>query len=326
MTKIAGKLSAKEEASLEEIAASDDAVLRRRARSVLMSTAGKGTHQIAEELGWSERSVRNAVTAFNAGGIDSVSRRLSLGRRPLLSDVQSETLMEIISRPPSDFEMEGCNWSLASFAFILKKLGICAEVSRRTLGRELMRRGIDWAGVKLNLAQRASCAGIAMDAPRSESQNDTPPGEHGPLIKRGLYADMLLASEDGERYDEIIEGLREDFPVTTNVDEMHIQLAAVCYLKLAKAHMQEDWEKAEHMDRMLKEHLTELKAAKKKQEAQAAEPSGDSPAEWATEILERLDAAEKSGEHLDASEISKEELHAMMDESYEQWRESKGLK
>ena len=75
MTTFARKLSAEEEVSLKELAASDDVVVRRRAGSILMSMEGKGTQQIAEELGISERSIRNALTAFNSGGIDSVSRR-----------------------------------------------------------------------------------------------------------------------------------------------------------------------------------------------------------------------------------------------------------
>ncbi|MEK7679644.1 MAG: helix-turn-helix domain-containing protein [Deltaproteobacteria bacterium] len=222
---------------LKELATSNDVVVRRRADSVLMSAAdGKGTWQIAEGLGWSERSVRNTITAFNSGGIDSVSRRLPPGRARLLSGVKSETLLEIISRPPSDFGMEGCNWSLMSLASLLGKLAICTKVSKRTLGRELMRRGIDWSEVKLDMALRTSCAGMTMDAAHTESQREnSSPAEHGPSIKRGLYADMLLASEEGARYDEVIKGLREDFPVTSNVDEMHLQLAAVCYLKLAKA-------------------------------------------------------------------------------------------
>jgi hypothetical protein len=107
---------------------------------------------------------------------------------------------------------------------------------------------------------------------------------------------------------------------------MHIQLAAVCYLKLAKAHAEEDWEKAEHMDRMLSGHLAALKAAKKKQEAKWTQPSGDSPAEWATEVLERLDAAEGSDGTFDASKMSKEDLHALMEESYAEWKEARGLK
>ncbi|MHB9038656.1 MAG: helix-turn-helix domain-containing protein [Armatimonadota bacterium] len=323
MTTFAKKLNAEDDILLKQLAACDDAVVRRRARSILMSMEGIGTHQIAEELAWSERSVRNTVVAFNRDGIDSVSRRLSPGRMRMLSDVKSETLLEIISRPPSDFGMEDCNWSLASLASTLKKLGLCAEVSRRTLGRELVRRGIDWSNAKLDLAQSASCAGITMDAPdagRRENTSATEPmHDHGPSIKRRLYADMLLTPEDGARYDEIIKGLREDFPVSSNVDEMHIQLAAVCYLKLAKAHLAEDWEKAEHMDRMLKGHLMELKAAKKRQ--QSTEPGGDSPAEWATEVLESLAALEGSGGPIDVSELSKEDFNDQMRKSYERWKE-----
>ena len=121
MTTFARKLSAEEEVLLRELAASDDVIVRRRADSFILSADGRGTHQIAEELGWSERSVRNAVAAFNSSGIDSVSRRLPPGRVRLLSDVKSETLIEIISRHPSDFGMEGANWSLASLALLLGK-------------------------------------------------------------------------------------------------------------------------------------------------------------------------------------------------------------
>ncbi|MHB9038735.1 MAG: helix-turn-helix domain-containing protein [Armatimonadota bacterium] len=328
MTTFARKLSAEENVMLEELATSDDAIVRKRARSILMSMEGFGTHQIAEELGWSERSVRNTVVAFNRDGIDSVSRRLSPGRMRMLSDVKSETLLEIISRPPSDFGMDGCNWSLASLASILKKLGVCTEVSIRTLGRELMRRGINWNNTKLDLTQLASCAGIKADATNADSQENTSPIDsphgHCPSTKRGLYADMLLTSEDGAHYDEIIKGLREDFSVSNNVEEMHVQLAAVCYLKLAKAHLAEDWEKAEHMDRMLKGHLAELKAAKKKQ--QATEPGGDSLAEWATEVLESLAGLEGSGGPIDVSELSKEDFNDLIGKSFEQWKERRQTK
>jgi len=65
-------------------------------------------------------------------------------------------------------------------------------------------------------------------------------------------------------------------------------LAAASFIHLGRAIEADDVEAAERIDRMLRCHLKDLKATKTTREGNGPSQQGTTPAEWATELLERV--------------------------------------
>ena len=325
-------ITTEEDTELRVLADSDDEVARRRALCILMSSQGKPTSEIGAALALSERSARNMINAFNKTGIQSVPRARVSGRPRRLASVPTAVIQQVVMDSPHDHGMDSDYWSLEALAAVLgKDLGI-ESLSADTLGREMKRRGLDWLQTK----REHACSKVqdsTMDAQAKRRHTPQPTTASADqtlcLSESRVYSDRLLSAGERETYEAVIGNLRKEFSACGGIEEMHIQLAAVYFLRLAQAQAAEDWSKAEHLDRMLKNHLMELRAAKKKQETQVARSDGGSPAEWATELLERLAAEETSDEKdevdgVSTSDPSSDDMGALVEKSYAKWKESRG--
>jgi transposase len=273
-----------EMASLIEYARLDDTFSRTHASVILLSVEGKGTSDIADAVGLSVRQVRNIIDSFNKHGMEVLQKRKSSGRPRVLTDRQREALRELIGRQPRDFRIERDNWTLESLVAALISEGVCDNVSPYTIQREIKRCGIAWSEMKLGGTVRIPTEGT----PIGNRRMMTAPGV--PATRCGLYADRMLRLGERDLYNEIIKNLRDDYAAITNTHALHLELAAVYYVKLVGAQTDADWEQAERFDRMMQSHLKELKAAKKKQESQRGRKTGDTPAERAAAIVEALRA------------------------------------
>jgi transposase len=110
---------------LQDLAAVDDPVTSRRARCVLLSAEGKTTTEIGEQIGTSERTVRNVVVAFSTRGTDSLAKAVATGRPRRLRSVATEVLRETISASPKEYGFGMDYWSLDALAQALgEKLGM----------------------------------------------------------------------------------------------------------------------------------------------------------------------------------------------------------
>ena len=270
MAKHARQPTHEEMVSLAECAHLDDAFARGRASVILLSLEGKGAVDIAHAVTLSARHVRNVIDSFNKHGMQVVQRRRSSGRPRSLTDSQRSALLDLLERQPRDFGMERNTWTLQSLVVVLRSEGVCDNVSKYTIQREVKRSGIDWAELKLRGIVRIP-AGTEVGDGRSEVASD------GSSISRGPYTNRMLRLGERELYDEIIESLKNDYAVTGNA--FHLELTAIYSVKLIGAQTDGDWEQAERFDRMMHTHLKELKAAKKKQESQQPQKTGDTPAE-----------------------------------------------
>ncbi len=324
----ARSITTEENAELTALTQSDDEVTRRRASCIIMSSQGQTTAQIAGALSLSERTARNTVSAFNQQGMQSVGRAAVPGRPRRLSDVPTDAIRQLLCESPREHGIDSDYWSLESFASALANAFGLGELSRDTIGRELRRRGVDWLQEKQayvvtphsTMGARPGNLGAAQAAVEKHNETPSRSGKY-------LYADRLLGPEEQESYDAVIKNLRSEFSVGGGIEEMHIQLAALYFMRLVQAQADEDWDKAEHIDRMLKNQMSELRAMKKKQESQVSQLSGLSPAEWASELLERYRAAVADGyvEDTDVSipDMSNEEGRALLDAGYARWRRNK---
>jgi len=279
MTKHARQLTHEELIALTELSQCRDVFACNRASVILLSTKGKSTSAIADTLGMSRRYVRQVVLLFNMHGMHATQKGKSPGRPRTLSDPQSSALLELIDRQPSDFGIKRKTWTLQSLVNVLHSEGICG-VSTSILQRELKRLSVDWTQLKLRGAVRI----------RGDSPVDGPSPAAALIVRRGLHADRMLRLGEGTLFDEVMKNLQDDYAAISKTHSLHMELAAIYSVKLIGAQANGDWEQAERLDRLMQSHLKELKAARKKQESQQPQKTGDTPAEKAAAIVETLRA------------------------------------
>ena len=139
MAKHARQLLPEELESLVELARLKDTLTRRRASVVLLSTEGKGTSEVADAVGLSDRHVRRIVSAFNKHGMAALQRKKAPGRPLLFTDLQRSALSELLSWQPRDFGIDKDVWTLQSLSAVLRSEVICEGLSIHTIQREIKR-------------------------------------------------------------------------------------------------------------------------------------------------------------------------------------------
>jgi transposase len=307
---------------LQELAEADYPVTSRRARCVLLSAEGKTTAEIGKQIGVSERSARNAVVAFNTRGTGSLPKAIATGRPRRFDGVATEVLQETMAASPREYGFGMDYWSLDALAQTLGEKLATPDLRADTLAREIRRRGLVWTREKRAAPHISRPATMAEGKRRMVGLQDDSSGSGG-----RVYADLILSPGEEQAYIAVIENLRSEFQVCGGIEEMHIQLAASYLVKLSQAQNSGDWNKVEVLDRMLERHLSELRAAKRRQDAESEDTGGDSPAEWATELLERAAAAEAAGtlakDDGAAPGMTSEEAMELMDRHYAEWRKNR---
>ena len=144
----------------------------------------------------------------------------------------------------------------------------------------MKRLAVDWTQLKIRGTVRIP----------GDSQGDGPSPAAALVARRGLHADRMLRLGESALFDEVMENLRDDYAAISKAHSLHMELAAIYSVKLIGAQANGDWEQAERLDRLMQSHLKELKAARKKQESQQPQKTGDTPAEKAAAIVEALRA------------------------------------
>ena len=123
----------------------------RRAQIVLRSAAGQPPRAIAAGLGCSRQTVRNAIRAFNAGGLAALtagsSRPKSAAR--VLDGTKLERLRALLHQSPRVFGHTRSTWTLTLLAQVAHERGLSAIVlSDETIRQALLRLGVGWKRAK----------------------------------------------------------------------------------------------------------------------------------------------------------------------------------
>ncbi len=130
---------------------SADAFTLRRCQIVLASARGEHAPAIARALGCSDQTVRNAIRAFDARGIASLTPGSS---RPhtihaAFDAATAERLRALLHRSPRDFGHATSVWTLELAAEVAHAEGITAtRISDETVRATLARLGIRWRRAK----------------------------------------------------------------------------------------------------------------------------------------------------------------------------------
>ena len=140
-----------ERAALRAGLRSPDAFTLRRCQILLASADGLRPAQIAERFGCASQSVRNAIRAFTAEGLDCLREKSHRPKtvRPELDDTCCERLRALLHRSPRDFGKPTSLWTLDLAAEVAFAEGITARpVSDETIRQAIKRLGVGWKRAK----------------------------------------------------------------------------------------------------------------------------------------------------------------------------------
>jgi transposase len=144
-------LSEVERSALEKGLRSADAFVLRRCQILLASARGERAPRIAAYLGIDDQTVLDALHAFNAQGLESLTKGSSRPKRTRLvvGAAQAERLRALLHRSPRDFEQPTSVWTLELAAAVSVAQGILPRrVSGETIRQALLRLGISWTRAK----------------------------------------------------------------------------------------------------------------------------------------------------------------------------------
>ena len=137
--------------ALDEALSADSAFTRRRARILRFSAQGLPTEQIAEGLGCTSQTVRNAIHDFHNRGVESLMGKPMGPRDPdrLFDEETREALQEIAHRSPRQFGKPRSTWTLASLAEVAFEEGLTPRrVSDETVRQAILALGSSWQRAK----------------------------------------------------------------------------------------------------------------------------------------------------------------------------------
>lgn len=130
---------------------SADAFTVRRCQILLASARAETASQIAAHQGWASQTVRNAIRAFNATGLDALTAGSSRPHRidRAFDDAAAERLRALLHQSPRLFDQPTSVWTLDLVAAVCFREGITRErVSDETIRATLTRIGVRWQRAK----------------------------------------------------------------------------------------------------------------------------------------------------------------------------------
>ena len=130
---------------------SADAFTPRRAQILLARAGGQTPAVIARNLGCTARSVRNAVHAFAAEGLNCLVEKSSRPKtaRPVLDDAFDDPLRHLLHQSPRAFGLPRSTWALGAVARVCHAKGWSPRVlSIETIRLAIGRLGVSWRRAK----------------------------------------------------------------------------------------------------------------------------------------------------------------------------------
>lgn len=116
-----------------------------------------------------------------------------------------------------------------------------------------------------------------------------PEGNLNPM-KHGIFANKCLSEEERQFFDELIQRLYQDFEFNKSSDFLQLELVAIYSVKLMRAQVEGNVDAAQKLDMMIRAHMKDLKATKIAREGDQPRGPQTTPADWATELLEKTSA------------------------------------
>ena len=144
-------LTAAERQQLQAGLRSADAFTLRRCQILLASASGHTPPQIARTLGCTAPSVRNALHAFQAEGLNCLKAKSCRPKnaRPLLDPSYGDRLRELVHQSPRTCGKPRSTWTLQLLAEVVHERGWSPRVlSIETIRHAIARLGVTWRRAK----------------------------------------------------------------------------------------------------------------------------------------------------------------------------------
>ena len=123
-----------------------------RCQILLQSARGEHASRIARALGCNDQTVRNAIHAFNEGGLEKALSKGSSRPRtihPAFGSERAERLREMLHRSPREFGKPTSLWTLELAAEVSFEEGLTeGRVTGETVRATLERLGVRWLRAK----------------------------------------------------------------------------------------------------------------------------------------------------------------------------------
>jgi len=110
-------------------------------------------------------------------------------------------------------------------------------------------------------------------------------------LKHGFLAFDILTPEERQDFLSVVKQMHEDFHLNKSSDFYATELVATNLILFRRAVKNDDVKAAEAYDRMVRMHLSDLKATKSAREGDTINVK-TTPAEWAASILKRVEEEE----------------------------------
>jgi hypothetical protein len=110
-------------------------------------------------------------------------------------------------------------------------------------------------------------------------------------LKHGFLAFDILTPEERQDFLSVVKQLHEDFEMNKSSDFYATELVATNLILFRRAVKNDDVKAVEAYDRMVRMHLSDLKATKSAREGDTVNIK-TTPAEWAASILKRVEEEE----------------------------------
>ncbi len=144
-------LTTEEQTRIEHGLQSRQAFTLRRCQILLASARGQRARVIAEQLGCSDQTVREAIQAFQQEGLGALQPKSHAPHQVAtkLTDGQAQTIAQLIHRSPRDFGKATSLWTLDLLVEVSWSEHLIRQrVSDETLRQALLRLGIAWKRAK----------------------------------------------------------------------------------------------------------------------------------------------------------------------------------
>ncbi len=144
-------LTAEERRVLESGLRGGDAFRLRRCQIVLASSRGEHAPKIAQAVGCSPQTARNALAAFDARGVASLGRSSTRPKTvvAVFDEAKGRRLQELLHRSPRTFGKATSLWTLDLLAEVAHEQGLTANrVSDETIRQAVKRLGVGWKRAK----------------------------------------------------------------------------------------------------------------------------------------------------------------------------------
>jgi len=145
-------LSDEERTQLAAGLRSSEVVVVRRSQIVLASARGERVPQIAQAVGCSEKTARQALRRFSAQGVTALaagSTRPHRVRPQAFAGERAEQLRALLHRSPREFGKPSSLWTLDWAAEVSCAQGLSpTRVSDETIRQTLKRLGVGWKRAK----------------------------------------------------------------------------------------------------------------------------------------------------------------------------------